>query len=160
NAVTTAKLGDGAVTTSKINSGAATVGQVLIANGAGGGVWQTLSLTANLTLPYVQSVSSAQTLFSLINSGGGAAISGTGSASAIAGVNGNTTNPTGIGVLGSASDGGGTLTTNSGVCGSTQVGTGVAGNATTGEGVRGYSSSSGIGVHGIVGSGATTARAG
>lgn len=159
NAVTTLKISDGAVSAAKINSTGATTNQILTANGTGGVQWQTVSVPAILSLPYAQSVSNPSSLFSLINTGTGAAISGTSSATAVAAVNGNTLNATGIGVLGLTSDGGSGVTTNAGVCGSAQSGYGVSGNASTGEGMRGYSSSTGIGIHGIVGSGATTARA-
>jgi hypothetical protein len=159
NAVTTLKIGDGAVSAAKINSTGAITNQVLTANGTGGVQWQTVSVPAILSLPYTQSVSNPSSLFSLINTGSGAAISGTSSTTAVAAINGNTLNANGIGVLGLTSDGGSGVTTNAGICGSAQSGYGVSGNTSSGEGTRGYSSSTGIGIHGIVGSGATTARA-
>ncbi|MDP4221488.1 MAG: tail fiber domain-containing protein, partial [Bacteroidota bacterium] len=69
------------------------------------------------------------------------------------------TSGTGVGVYGETSGGGAGVTTNSGVCGSTSSGIGVAGNASSGTGTKGYSSSTGIGIYGITGAGATTARA-
>src|SRR5665213_1221626 len=97
NAVTTGTIADDAVTNSKIalravtsvliSSGASTNGQVLTSDGTGGAAWMT---PAAFSLPYSQAVSSSSTLFALANSGAGEAISGTASASYVAGVQGST----------------------------------------------------------------------
>ena len=157
-AVTTANIASGAVTDAVIGSGSATIGKALTADGAGGATWVA---PAGLTLPYSQSQSSGSNLFSLTNTGAGSALAGTASAgSGTAAVIGSTTNAAGIGVLGETSDGGAGVGTNSGVCGSSAGGRGVTGNTNTGAGIDGVAFSTGIGVHGELGSGATTAEAG
>ncbi len=157
-AVTTANIASGAVTDAVIGSGSATLGKALTADGAGGATWVA---PAGLTLPYSQSQSSGSNLFSLTNTGAGSALAGTASAgSGTAAIIGSTTNAAGIGVLGETSDGGAGVGTNSGVCGSSAGGRGVTGNTNTGAGIDGVAFSTGIGVHGELGSGATTAEAG
>jgi len=158
NSVTTAKIVTGAVTNAVVGSGSATNGQILTANGSGGAAWVT---PAAFTLPYSQSLSSGSNLFSLTNTGAGSALAGTASSgSGTPAVVGNTTNATGIGVLGVTSDGGSGVNPNAAVCGTTLGGFGIAGSASTGIGVEAYASSTGTAIHAILGSGATTAQAG
>ncbi len=160
-AVGTAQLADGAVTSAKVGSGVATNGQVLTANGTGGTSWTTVSGGGGLTLPYVGTVINAGDAFSVTNTGGGNAIYGKGTATAKAGIYGETSHATGVGVFGITSDGGtGSIQSNSGVCGSSGGGKGVSGITNTGDGVYGFAGTTGVGVHGIVGSASVTARAG
>jgi hypothetical protein len=76
-----------------------------------------------------------------------------------AGVEGKTTNNNGIGVLGLTADGGAGVSTNSAVMGSSGNGYGVEGSTSSGYGVEGFAGVTGIAIHGLVGSGGTTARA-
>ena len=155
--VTTSKIAAGAVTNAVVGSGSATNGEVLTANGSGGAAWV---IPAGFSLPYSQTDASSSALFAITNNGTGSAIQGNaGGSSGIAGVEGTTSSTTGSGVIGFASDGG-SITTNSGVCGSSNAGNGVAGNTQSGYGVKGFTSSTGVGIYGTAGTGATTARAG
>lgn len=155
--VTTAKIATGAVTNAVVGSGSATNGEVLTANGSGGATWVAPTV---FTLPYSQAVTSSSTLFATTNTGSGNAIQGNaGGTEGIAGVEGTTSSSTGIGVVGLASDGG-SVTTNSGVCGSSDAGNGVAGLTQSGNAIKGFTSSTGVGIYGTTGTGATTARAG
>jgi hypothetical protein len=65
----------------------------------------------------------------------------------------------GTGVIG-INGGSAGIQAGSGVCGSSATGIGVSGNTNDGDGVNGYAAGTGIAVHGTLGSGATTARAG
>ena len=160
-AVGTPQLADGAVTSAKVGSGVATNGQLLTANGIGGTSWTTVAGGGGLTLPYAGTVINAGNAFSVTNTGGGNAIYGKGTASAKAGLYGETSHATGVGVFGVTSDGGtGGVQGNSGICGSSGGGKGVAGLTTNGDGVYGSATTSGNGIHGTVGSGATSGIAG
>lgn len=145
NCITDVHIADGAISVSKLKGGAATNGQVLSWNGstwapaaAGGG--------GGLTLPFSSTVSDNGTLFAVTNSGTGKAI--TGSAGA-----------TSEGVVGYSGNSAG-VHTGSGVCGTSSDGVGTSGLTSTGDAIYGFASSTGNGVHGVVGSGATSATAG
>ncbi len=139
-----------------VSSTAPTSGYVLTYNGS---VWAPTAPAA-FALPYSQTISSGSTLFALTNSGSGAAISGSATASGIAGVQGSSTSNTGVGILGIASDGGIGVLSNSGVCGTSAASHGVAGLTNSGYGIEGAVYTTGVGIYGTAGSGATTARAG
>jgi hypothetical protein len=80
-------------------------------------------------------------------------------AGGVAGVFGKTTSNNGIGVLGLTADGGSGTNSNAAIDGSTGNGIGVEGSTNSGVGTEGYSATTGVGIHGSVGAGATTAHA-
>ncbi len=161
-AVTTAKIAANAVTNTQIGSGTASNGKVLTANGSGGTSWAT---PPAFSFPYSQTLNTPFDLLDAINSGIGSGLFGSSAADVTAfnneaGVKGVTTNASGVGVLGVASDGHATLIQGSGVEGSSANGNGVVGTTNAGIGVDGDVGTTGVAVHGYVEAAATTARAG
>ncbi len=158
NSVTTVKIVDASVTPAKLAAGGATVGQVLKYDGTN---WvPSADNTGSFSLPYSNSISSPSNLFSLTNTGTGAALEGVNSTTTAnvngiigsitntnpgamaAGIKGisNGTGTNGIGVYGTH------LANGWGVYGSSVGGTGVYGNSTSGFGLIGMSTS-GVGIY-------------
>ncbi len=158
NSVTTVKIVDASVTPAKLAAGGATVGQVLKYDGTN---WvPSADNTGSFSLPYSNSISSPSNLFSLTNTGTGAALEGvnltttanvngiigsitnTNPGAMAAGIKGisNGTGTNGIGVYGTH------LANGWGVYGSSVGGTGVYGNSTSGFGLIGMSTS-GVGIY-------------